>query len=1512
MAQCGKGQSPGTAFPLCGTEDFSQDNVPLCDGELLSVDSCTVTGYAAKNAFWYKFHTYGGGLFTFTIVPNLISEDYDWVIYDITNRDATQVQDNPSWIVAANFAPGGGNTGTATNVNSGPVVCGSTGQPYFNKSPDLQANRDYLLVIIHFANSQQGYKITFDKGAGQANLTNPVPLEFSTAAYDCQTNTIRVTLSKPILCSSITAASEQFQIQGNPATITNVEGLGCDTLFDTKELLFTIDRTLPGGTYTLEPKPGAIMPEDMCGNRIPLSGGIDFNADPPPALQLPTASISGCNPNTIRLDFPQPIAVSSLHSDGSNFSVTGPQAVTVNQITYTDNGGYTVQVILNLAAPLGAPGDYTVSIVQALQGQACTAPLTGDAAPFNLAPGSPATINIVPVTTCAAQQLTLQFSHPVNCSSIAADGTDFNITGPAAVTVAGIDKTNCNGTTTSIVLNLQAPLLTPGSYTVNVAQGSDNSTLIDECGEITPVNTNASFNIDPPQPASIQSIDPFDCATNTITIHFDKAIQCSTLLPANFSLLAPDNSAVNITAVNPVCNNGLATEVQIDLGNRLVMQGNYVLATVNDRVKDNCENFINDQLNIPVDIEAGAGFATYDALDCAPQSIRVHFTKSVQSSSIHLDGNDFDISGPATVQITSVDLIPNTNLAGYATGIVINLQTPLTVPGAYNLVMNATAQLLDSCYQPQDVNNDELTIDVKAIAAPGFQPIGTSNCAVTALDLSFDKAILCNTITANAFQVIDPNNNPVTVSSVDIPNCTNGTTGTVRLNFQDRILENGNYTVRVLPNTLTDNCMQAFSTDDFTWTVNIPPGAIIQSYQPLNCAPESLTITLDKPVQCNTLHTDGADFIISGPSAVSIQEVQFTCNNGETQNITIVFNDRVITGGTYHLQLNNTAQILDACYQSMDINTSFPFNVPIVAAANLSGYSPFDCAPQSFTIQFSNPVKANTIQPDGSDFTISGTQNIQVTGVQLNPNTDGLVQEVTLDLDDRITLAGNYTVQVNSNTIIDACFQPVSGQVSIPVSIQPGAVIQSVNTSGCSPNTLTVQFDKPIQCNTLQQDGSDFSISGPSAIGITAMQSNCNTSGLTSSITLTLNQRIITGGTYNLIITTNSILDECYQPSPVNTQQTFNIASSPEVPFNSVIAPGCRGTIIQIPFTANILCSSIDDDGSQFTISGPGAVNVIGVNKHCNGGVTNRLDLLLSAPILLKGTYTVTLQNGSSGHSILSECYIPTPVGSNANFSTPGTVDATFQMDVQQICENTTVQLSHDGANDVNSWQWFVNGTLASSDQNTTLQFDTYGDRNITLIVSNGTCSDTAMQGFDAEPEIEASFQLNAASFCPQDQVIFTNTSTGNAQSYQWQFGDGTINVTPSPPPKIYPNTGRDETYQVMLIAQSPNGCLDSASMNIKVSATCSVVVPTAFTPNNDGINDYLYPVNSQKTDNMIFRVYNRYGQLLFESRDPAYRWNGQFKGELQPAGTYVWTLEYTDRESRQDIKQKGYSVLIR
>jgi gliding motility-associated-like protein len=106
-------------------------------------------------------------------------------------------------------------------------------------------------------------------------------------------------------------------------------------------------------------------------------------------------------------------------------------------------------------------------------------------------------------------------------------------------------------------------------------------------------------------------------------------------------------------------------------------------------------------------------------------------------------------------------------------------------------------------------------------------------------------------------------------------------------------------------------------------------------------------------------------------------------------------------------------------------------------------------------------------------------------------------------------------------------------------------------------------------------------------------------------------------------------------------------------------------------------------------------------------------------------------------------------------------------------------------------------------------------------------------------------------------------------------------------------------------------GCEGRDSVFIKVYDGPTYYIPNAFSPNGDGLNDIFRAIPVGISNTVYFRVYNRLGQLVFETNQWLKGWDGTFKGKEQPNGTYVWTVSGTDRNFKK-VEMKGSVILIR
>jgi len=472
----------------------------------------------------------------------------------------------------------------------------------------------------------------------------------------------------------------------------------------------------------------------------------------------------------------------------------------------------------------------------------------------------------------------------------------------------------------------------------------------------------------------------------------------------------------------------------------------------------------------------------------------------------------------------------------------------------------------------------------------------------------------------------------------------------------------------------------------------------------------------------------------------------------------------------------------------------------------------------------------------------------------------------------------------------------------------------------CDATKLTVITSKRVYCNSLVTTGNptdfDFKLS-TSLTQITAATGyNCSNSFDMDSVILTLSDPLPVG-TYTVTMQKGkdgtTLSDNCGTEIPEGDHVIADVLPQQPTPMDSLVPVACAPGLVQLVFKRNIRCNSIAPDGSDFIITGPNNVTIASASGVCNSdGVSPTININLSSPVVLKGSYQIALRTGTDGNTIIDECGQMTPAGATLNFTTADTVSADFDYQVFLGCQYDSIVFSQEGKNDINQWNWSIDGLGTSTQQNPIAVYTEFGNKNVQLITTNGTCSDTVSKTVALDNELKALFETTNI-LCPEDMATFKNNSIGHITSWDWDLGDGSAEeLLETPPNHRYVAPNVEKIYNVRLIVQDSLGCYDTAYRQIRKLRSCYIAVPNAFTPNGDGINDYLYPLNAYKAANLTFRVYNRYGQLVFETNDWTKKWDGKIGGQEQGTGTYVWTLQYTDTESGKKFFLKGTSTLIR
>lgn len=261
-------------------------------------------------------------------------------------------------------------------------------------------------------------------------------------------------------------------------------------------------------------------------------------------------------------------------------------------------------------------------------------------------------------------------------------------------------------------------------------------------------------------------------------------------------------------------------------------------------------------------------------------------------------------------------------------------------------------------------------------------------------------------------------------------------------------------------------------------------------------------------------------------------------------------------------------------------------------------------------------------------------------------------------------------------------------------------------------------------------------------------------------------------------------------------------------------------------------------------------------------------------------------------------------------FVTPKSVDTSSSITGKtEYCPGETLNNELIINNPSATVQWRLNnvaipGATGLSFHPTTV--GTYWGR----VQQNG-CVDTTRQFTISLSQVpDAGFSLNRQVHCLEAPITFTNTTTiagGEQLTYQWRFSDGT-GSTDSSPDKAFSSTG---DFSAMLIATSTAGCRDSLQKSVFIMKDCGVLMPSAFTPNRDGLNDVIKPSLSGVKGLKRFSVYNRNGQLLFSTTKENDGWDGNYNGIRLETAVFVWVVEYLTDDNKSHL-QKGTFTLIR
>jgi len=361
---------------------------------------------------------------------------------------------------------------------------------------------------------------------------------------------------------------------------------------------------------------------------------------------------------------------------------------------------------------------------------------------------------------------------------------------------------------------------------------------------------------------------------------------------------------------------------------------------------------------------------------------------------------------------------------------------------------------------------------------------------------------------------------------------------------------------------------------------------------------------------------------------------------------------------------------------------------------------------------------------------------------------------------------------------------------------------------------------------------------------------------------------------------------------------------NPTIPNAQTINEGVYSVTISDGSCSSILTTTVVLSASGIPVINPagpfcqGAAAVNLTSSTAGGtwsgpGITNANTGLFDPAVAGIGNQVITYTVGSGACA-----------GSN---QTTITVNAGLTVSVNNatICPNQSATLTATGAT---TYTWSpatgLDATTGSTVVSTVGSTTTY-----TVTGTTNGCSGTAQSIVN----VGGGFQVTATATpnpVSTSNPVVTLLGSLNISSYLWIFPDGSTSTAPSPT-FTYPEGGGDQT--ITLIATSAQGCIDTATVVIYLEDDLVFYIPNAFTPDGDEFNNVFQPVFTSGFDPYSFNmlIFNRWGEIIFETNDATKGWDGTYGGKMVPDGTYTWTLSFKSPKNDKKYEYQGHVIRI-
>lgn len=596
----------------------------------------------------------------------------------------------------------------------------------------------------------------------------------------------------------------------------------------------------------------------------------------------------------------------------------------------------------------------------------------------------------------------------------------------------------------------------------------------------------------------------------------------------------------------------------------------------------------------------------------------------------------------------------------------------------------------------------------------------------------------------------------------------------------------------------------------------------------------------------------------------------FTSNQ---QNPTIA-NATAAASGTYNVTINSNCGSVSASTQ-VTVNAT-----PVATITNNTGTTIIDCNAPTINVTANGGATYSWDNGLGSNanaaITTAGTFTVTVTSAQGCTSTANI----------STTVAPVPTITINNPTIC-------SGQSATLNAVTTPAGGTITWNSGQTTNSITVN---PMQTTTYI---ATYTWNGCSATDTSVVTVN-------PTPTVSVNSDTICNGDTTQLIATPNLPGGTYLWSNNQTSQAINV--NPGLPGTTYSVTytltGCiaqaSGTVTVNPVPVLTIAPLIMCYGETGTITA--VPNLPGGTFHWlpNNQTTNTITVAPLVTTTYQAQYTLNncVSNLANGVVTIK----PLPV-------------MDFSIDTTWGCIPLNVTLSIDAPNPNTSYQWTSTNNFTGSGPTVQNLYAAGGCYSIFVVGTLNGCVDSAsmLGAVCTEGFPTAEFSSNVAVFTESSQSVdFTNTSIGGV-TYIWNFGDGEFSTEFSP---THFFLGTQSGAEITLTASTAFGCSDSTKLSIGAQVGGLYYIPNAFTPDGDPFNPQFKPLFPVGFDiyNYNMLIYNRWGEVVFETNNVEVGWDGSYgtEGLDAPPGVYTYYIHIKMPDIDKIVVFTGHVNLIR